>query len=85
MGRRKLRPHVVQMPIQAWQDLVIFTALLLGAEFYRPYYYESKDGLAYGNSRFDCARKWLWHHGLNVRRDGSIYQVVGDITGHLTE
>ena len=77
MGRTKRGEN---LEAKAHKDLVIFTALLMGAEFYAPYphsnkeYWVSKDALAHGYSRFDCARKWLWRHGMTVRNDGSIYQ-----------
>jgi hypothetical protein len=81
MGRRKRRPSsstpVEPDKVAAWRDLVIFTALLLGAEFQerRPKYWVTNDDIAYGWSRFICARQWLWRKGMSVRRDGSIYQV----------
>ena len=77
MGRRKQREVIVQLPADKYRELVVFTAMLMGAEFtkrdtvgdwwYGPDY-------TTGYSQFDCARKWLWGRGLCVRGDGSMYE-----------
>jgi hypothetical protein len=77
MGRTKRRENIDRLTAaKKHKELVCFTALLMGAEFKEQYhdYWVSKDGLESGYSMFDCARKWLWHHGMTVRNDGSIYQ-----------
>ena len=81
MGRGKRRENLerVAAKAKAHKDLVIFTALLMGAEFKQPYFHEkafwvSTDGLAHSYSRFECARVWLWRKGMSVRNDGSIYE-----------
>jgi len=74
MGRKN-RPSLNQIEIEAWKDLVIFTTLLMGAEYQLSAgYWVANDGETYGWTRFECARKWLWKKGMCVRKDGSIYQ-----------
>jgi hypothetical protein len=81
MGRSKRRENLARIEqTKKHKELVIFTALLMGAEFYQKYphqkdYWVSRDGKEAGYSMFDCARKWLWGHNMFVRTDGSIYQV----------
>jgi hypothetical protein len=76
MGRRKRHETVKHtMPPDQHRDLVVFTALLMGAEFQEkhPSYWVANDGWSSGISRFQCARSWLWRKGMVVRVDGTIY------------
>lgn len=78
MGKRRYRSFSnAVLPEQQWQDLIILTALLLGAGTNpRPYMNPELRTFDYPQAhRWQRMQKWLWReHGIHVRNDGSIYQ-----------
>lgn len=79
MGRARLRKYTKRrntesyLPKQQWRDLVVATALLLGAEFGRSGRDWTCEGV-YAGECWKCARDWLWRRKtMAVRKDGSIY------------
>lgn len=77
MGKRRYRSFSnAVLPEKQWQDLIILTALLLGAGAEsRPYLNPEIRTFDYPQAhRWQRMQKWLWRvHNMHVRADGSIY------------
>ena len=84
MGNSQIRKHLkhrdTNLDHEKWRELVVFTALLLGAEFDKVHggWKYRKHGHVFSH-RWICARSWLWNvMKMSVCADGSIYQSPGD-------